>query len=55
VVHLFTPAESSRLDCRVRSVPPPAVVRLLTSDKTNSLGSDTGAQAHESPSLGAGS
>jgi hypothetical protein len=38
-----------------RSKPPPAVVRLFTSAETNSPVSDTGAQAHESSSLGTGS
>jgi hypothetical protein len=38
-----------------RSKQPPAVVRLLTSTKTNNLVSNTGARAHESPSLGASS
>jgi hypothetical protein len=38
-----------------RSMLPPTVVRLLTSAETSGPVSDTGAQAHESSSLGAGS
>jgi hypothetical protein len=55
VVRLFTSAESSGPVCRVRSTPPHAVVRLFASTETNSLVSDTGARAHKSSSLGAGS
>jgi hypothetical protein len=39
---------------RVKNASPSAVVRLFASVET-SPGSDTGAWAHESPSLGAGS
>jgi hypothetical protein len=39
---------------RKRSKPPPEVVRLFTSAKTNSPVSNTGARAHESSSLGVG-
>jgi hypothetical protein len=55
VVRLFTSAESSGPVCRVRSTPPPVVVRLFASAETNSPVSDTGARAHESSPLGAGS
>jgi hypothetical protein len=40
---------------RTRSAPPPTVARLFTSIETNSPVCDTGARAHESSSLGAGS
>jgi hypothetical protein len=39
----------------VRGTPPSAVVRLFTSAETNSPVFDTGAWAHESSSMGAGS
>jgi hypothetical protein len=40
---------------RVKSASPPAVVRLFSPANTDSPVSGTGARAHESPSLGAGS
>jgi hypothetical protein len=40
---------------RVKSAPPPAVVRLFALAKTDSLVSSTGAWAHESSSLGTSS
>jgi hypothetical protein len=40
---------------RVKSAPPPTVVRLFAFAKTNSPVPGTGAQAHESSSLGVGS
>jgi hypothetical protein len=40
---------------RVKSAPPPTVVRLFASAKTNNPVPCTKAQAHESCSLGAGS
>jgi hypothetical protein len=40
---------------RVKSAPPPTVVRLFTSAKTNNPVPDTRDRAHESSSLGAGS
>jgi hypothetical protein len=52
-MRLFAFAESSGPVCRVKSMLPPAVVRSFISTETNSPGSDAGARAHESPSLGA--
>jgi hypothetical protein len=43
------PPSAAKANRRVRSTPPPAVVRLCTSAKTNSLVSVSGAQAHEHP------
>jgi hypothetical protein len=40
---------------RVKSAPPPAVVRLFAPAETDSPVFDTGARTHESPSLGADS
>jgi hypothetical protein len=51
----FVSAESSGPVRRMKSMLPPAVVRLFTPAETNSPGSDIGARAHESPSLGIGS
>jgi hypothetical protein len=51
--HRFLCAEKANR--RVKSAPPPVVVRLFTPVETDSLVSGTGAWAHESSSLGAGS
>jgi hypothetical protein len=48
------PPCAEKANHRVRSTPPPAVVRLFTSTKSSALASSTGAQAHESCSLGVG-
>ena len=58
VMHLarrFLCAEKAKANRRVESTPPPAVVRLFAPAETDSLVSDMGARAHESPSLGASS
>jgi hypothetical protein len=54
-MRLFVSAESSRPVRCVKSMLPLVVVRLFTSAETNSPVSGTGAQAHESSSMGAGS
>jgi hypothetical protein len=46
---------AEKVNRRVKSTPPPAVVRIFTPAETDSPVPDTGARAHESPSLGAGS
>jgi hypothetical protein len=55
VMRHFTSAESSGPVRRVKSTLPPVVVCLFISTENNDPASGTGARAHESSSLGAGS
>jgi hypothetical protein len=45
---------AEKADRRVKSTPPPTIAHLFASTKDNSPVADTGAQAHESSSSGAG-
>jgi hypothetical protein len=50
----FLCAEKAKVNRRMESTPPPAVVRLFAPAETDRPVSGTGAWAHESSSLGAG-
>jgi hypothetical protein len=54
-MRLFVSAEGSGPVRRVKSMLPPAVVRLFISTESSGPVSSTGARAHESSSMGAGS